>query len=279
MLKNRGSIVELGRETVKTIIGHLFLNAYAEEPDNGGAPPDDKGGAGGNPAGSGGATINYEDLIAKARQEEKQKQYKAIEKLKTQVTTLTDQHNNDLLKIAELEGKLTEAENKLTTAGKGDSTEVATLKKEVETLKNEKSALETKVNDYEKNKPASREEIEAQVRQELEAEYEVKSYKAEQLAAHKEEILVPEMVGGDTKEAIDQSITAAIARSNEIRTTLGVPVGGSKTPPKQQKAPKTPPANPGIGSVQNTGVDLNRLATVDVGSPEYAEMRKKLGLT
>lgn len=276
MHRNRGIIAEFGREVIKTVAGHLFLTAYAEEPNTGGTP-DDKGGAGEDPAKSGGQTINYEDLIAKARQEEKQKQYKAIEKLKTQVTTLTEQHNNDLLKIAELEGKLKEAETKLTTAGKGDSEEVATLKKEVEALKGEKTNLEKKVTDLEKNKPASREEIEAQVRQELEAEYEVKSYKAEQLAAHKDEILVPEMVGGDTKEAIDQSITAAIARSNEIRTTLGVPVNGGKTTP-QKKAPKTPPANPGIGSVQNTGVDLNRLATVDVASPEYAEMRKKLGL-
>ena len=113
MRKNCGIIAGMSNETVKKIISTISLKAFADE----GGEPD-----GAEPKTT--PTINYEDLIAKARKEEKEKQYKAIEKLKTQANTLTEQHNNDLLKIADLEKQLKDANDKLTTAGKGDSEEV-----------------------------------------------------------------------------------------------------------------------------------------------------------
>lgn len=267
MRKNCGTIAEFGRKSIKTIVDALALKVFAEEnPDDGG---DNKGGEGGNSSKS--PTINYEDLIAKARKEEKEKQYKTIEKLKTQVATLTEQHNNDLLRIADLEQKVTDAETKLTTAGKGDSEEVTALKNEVETLKGEKKTLEEKVKTFEGQKPIDRSEVEAEVRAELEAEYEVKTYKATKLLELKEEILVPELVIGDTKEDIDKSIEAALERSKEIKKSLGISEKGLK------KTPKTP-ANPSVGGVQDKSVDIERLATMDVRSKEYAELRKQLGL-
>ncbi len=239
---------------------------FAEEPSN-----DDGDEKGGEDKSSTKSTINYEDLIAKARKEEKEKQYKTIDKLKTQVNTLTEQHNNDLLRIADLEKKVTDAETKLTTAGKGDSEEISTLKTEIETLKGEKKSLEDKVKTFEGQKPVDRSEVEAEVRAELEAEYEVKTYKATKLLEMKDDILVPELVIGSTKEEIDKSIESALERSKEIKKSLGISEKG------QKKTPKTP-ANPSVGGVQDNGVDLERLATMDVRSKEYAELRKQLGL-
>lgn len=265
MRKNCGIIAGMSNEAIKKIIEAVSLRAFADEGDN---PEDTTGGEG-----SKAPTINYEDLIAKARKEEKEKQYKTIEKLKTQVNTLTEQHNSDLLKVADLEKQLQEATEKLTKAGSGDSEEVKTLKETIKTLTADKEALDKKVKEYESTKPVSREEVEAEVRAELETEYEVKTYKATKMAELKDDILVPELVFGNTKEEIDASIQTALERSAEIKKNLGINV--TKKPDK--RTPKSP-ANPSVSGVQDTEVSLERLATMDVRSPEYAQLRKQLGL-
>lgn len=267
MRSNCGTIEEpINKMTVKTLFGtvvSLFsLRAHAEETD-----PTNDGGEDNTSA----PTINYEDLISKARKEEKEKQYKTIEKLKGQVTTLTEQHNNDLLKIADLEKKLEVANDKLSKTGDNDSEAVKTLKTEVSTLSKEKADLEKKVADLEKNKPVSREEVEAEVRAELEAQYEVRAYKAEKMAELKDEILVPELVIGDTKEAIDASIQVALDRSKEIAEKLG------KKPAQQKRTPKSP-SNPDVSTVQDNQYSYDYLASLNPASKEYAEVRKQLGL-
>lgn len=274
MRKHCGIIAGMSNEAIKKIIGAVSFKAYADETD----PKGGASGTGEEDGGAGGSSINYEDLIKKAREEEKKKQYKTIERLKTQNATLTEQHNNDLLKIAELEKKLGEAETKLTTAGKGDSEEVTTLKSEIATLKQDKADLETKVSGLEANKPVSREEVEAEVRAELEKEYEVKTYKAEKMAELKDDILVPELIGGDTKEDIDASIQVALTRSAEIRKSLGLPEKKGATQQKPDKRTPKSPANPSVSGVQDKEVSLEYLATLDVRSPEYAKVRQQLGL-
>ena len=111
MIKKSGIIVgPMTKEAiVKRLFGGLTLKAFAEE-----NPTNDEGGDGGDgtPAKKQ-PTINYEDLIAKARKEEKDKQYKTIEKLKGQIDTLTQQHNDDLLAKADLEKQLKDAQEKL----------------------------------------------------------------------------------------------------------------------------------------------------------------------
>lgn len=263
MRKNCGIIAGMSSEAIKKIIEAISLRAFADE--GGDNPPDDNGGEGSKTP-----TINYEDLIAKARKEEKEKQYKTIEKLKTQNNTLTEQHNNDLLKIADLEKQLKEANDKLTKAGSGDSEEVKTLKETVKTLEKDKEDLDKKVKEFESKKPVSREEVEAEVRAELEAEYEVKTYKAEKMAELKDDLLVPELVIGTSKEEIDASIQSALARSAEIKKNLGI---GDKP---AKRTPKT--SNPSSSSVQDKEISLERLATMDVRSPEYAQLRQQLGL-
>ena len=269
MRKNRGIIAGMSNESIKKFIEAISLRAFADESDD----PDDNDGADGGEDAKTTPTINYEDLIAKARKEEKEKQYKTIEKLKGQIATLTEQHNNDLLVKADLEKQLKEANDKLTTAGSGDSEEVKTLKETIKTLEKDKADLDKKVKDYEANKPVSREEVEAEVRAELEAEYEVKTYKATKMAELKDDILVPELVMGTTKEEIDASIQSALDRSAEIKKNLGI-----STDKKQTKRTPKSPANPSVSGVQDNEVSLERLATMDVRSKEYAELRKQLGL-
>ena len=269
MRKNRGIIAGMSNEAIKKVIEAISLRAFADE----GADPDDNSSADGGEGAKTTPTINYEDLIAKARKEEKEKQYKTIEKLKGQIATLTEQHNNDLLVKADLEKQLKEANDKLTTAGSGDSEEVKTLKETIKTLEKDKADLDKKVKDYEAKKPVSREEVEAEVRAELEAEYEVKTYKATKMAELKDDILVPELVMGTTKEEIDASIQSALDRSAEIKKNLGI-----STDKKQTKRTPKSPANPNVSSVQDNEVSLERLATMDVRSKEYAELRKQLGL-
>lgn len=260
MKKNCGIVVGMSNEAIKKRIIEAFsLKALAEE------------GEGGTEQSIVTPSINYEDLIAKARKEEKEKQYKTIEKLKTQINTLTEQHNSDLLKVAELEKQLQEANTKLTTAGSGDSEEVKTLKETIKTLEKEKADLDKKVKEFESKTPVDRDEVVAEVKAELEKEYEVKTYKAEKMAELKNDILVPELVFGNTKEEIDASIQSALERSAEIKKNLGFTDKPNKRTPKS-------PANPSVSKVQDNQVSLERLATMDVRSPEYAQLRKELGL-
>lgn len=273
-----GSNTEFNTEKIKAVIEKVAMRAFADtaSDDSGGETGDDDGG-GDKPKPT---TLNYEDLISKARKEEKDKQYKTIERLKGQINTLTEQHNNDLLKVADLEEKLQTANEKLTKVGSGDSEEIKTLKETIKTLEGDKAELDKKVKDFEANAPQSREEIEKEVREALEAEYEVKTYKATKLAELKDQLLVPELVVGDTKEDIDKAIEAAMARSKEIRESLGIDgsAGDNKKPPKKDTKKRTPKSPNPSGSGSDSKIDLDYLATLDVSSPEYAEVRRQLGL-
>lgn len=276
-MKSNAAVKQIFNTTkIKAVIEKIALRAFADTADGGEGGEEPTGGDGGEKKKQ--PAINYEDLIVKARREEKEKQYKTIERLKTQVNTLTEQHNNDLLVVADLEKQLQTANEKLTTAGSGDSEEIKTLKETIKTLEGEKADLDKKVKDFEANKPQSREEIEKEVRAELEKEYEVKTYKATKLAEMKDQLLVPELVMGDTKEEIDTSLEAALARSEEIRKNLGItstPSGSGKKS-TEKRTPKSP-SNPSGGSGSKE-VSMERLATLSPKDPEYAKLRQQLGL-
>lgn len=271
MTKKRGIIAGpmTAEAIVKKLFGGLTLKAFAEE-----TPKDEPTGDEGENKPTHTPTVNFEELIQKARKEEKDKQYKKIEKLQGQVDTLTQQHNNDLLAKADLEKRLKEAQDKLKTAGQGDSEEVKTLKGEIDTLTKDKKALEEKIAEFEKKKPVDRAEVEKEVREELEKEYAVKNHKTQILAEHKEDLLLPELVFGDTVEELDKNLATALARSEEIRKTLGVTADGKKTT-QQKRTPKSPaPA-----SEEKFGeYSLEYLASLDPASDEYKNVRKKLGL-
>lgn len=82
-----------GKQLAERIFNMLSgtVTVFADEGDNGdnSKPP-----------------INYEELIAKARKEEKQKLYGEIEGLKSQVKMLTENNNKLLLEKAEAEKAL-----------------------------------------------------------------------------------------------------------------------------------------------------------------------------
>ena len=260
------NVKKIFKDFFSSVSRSLVLNVHADE-DGGDEPKE-----GDDPKNT--PTINYEDLISKARAEEKAKQYKTIEKLKGQIETLTKQHNEDLLKIGQLEEDLKTANSKLQTAGQGDSEEIKTLKGTISTLNKEKSDLEKKIKDIEDN-TVTREELEAEIRTELEAEYTTKTYRAEKMAELKDEILVPELVIGNTVEEIDASIEVALEKSKSIREKLGIVDGQPKSP--QGRTPKTP-SNPSMSRVQDSQFSMEYIAGLDVSSPEYAEFRKQMGL-
>lgn len=246
------------RELIKTVIGTLFLNVFAEEGET--IEGENKETEKPN------VVINYEDLIAKARKEEKEKQYSTIEKLKEQINTLTEQHNKDLLEKATLEKQVQELKNQSAEIKGDDSKTVIALKDRIRELEENNKMLEEKTN----NQPIiKKEDIEKEIRSELEKEYEVKNYKLEKLAEYKDDILVPELVFGSTKEEIDNSINSALERSKQIRESLNI---------SSRKKANIPPANPSSSTIQDKEVSFEKLATMDIRSNEYKELRKQLGL-
>lgn len=259
---------------MKNLISHintalknnLFLTAFADE------NPTDPPKSNDNPP-----AINYEQLIAQARREEKEKLYPQIEKLKAQVEVLTNQSNEALLAKGAVEKELADLKE---SQKKGDSEEVTKLKAQVEALKAENEEL--------KKNAVSEEDI----RKKLEEEYSVKLYAKDKLAENKDKILsvFAEKVTGKTKEEIDSAIEKAIASSDEIRKELGVEgkketddkdkdKDGKKKNGKDGKQKNNPPApNPQGGEGEKGKFDLEYVQSLDPRSEEYAKWRKSVGL-
>ena len=253
---------------MKNLISHintalnnnLFLTAFAEE--NPAEPPKNEGN-----------TMNFEQLIAQARREEKEKLYPQIEKLKAQAEVLTKQVNEALLAKGAVEKELADLKE---SQKKGDSEEVTKLKAQVEALKSENEDL--------KKNTVSEEDL----RKKLEEEYQVKLYAKDKLAENKDKILsvFAEKVVGNTKEEIDSAIEKAIASSDEIRKELGVEdkkkpekKGDNEEGKKESKSQNNPPApNPQGGEGEKGKFDLEYIQSLDPRSEEYAKWRKSVGL-
>ena len=239
---------------------NLFLTAFAEENPN--EPPKNEGNM-----------VNYEQLIAQARREEKEKLYPQIEKLKAQAEVLTKQVNEALLAKGAVEKELADLKE---SQKKGDSEEVTKLKAQVEALKSENEDL--------KKNTVSEEDL----RKKLEEEYQVKLYAKDKLAENKDKILsvFAEKVVGNTKEEIDSAIEKAIASSDEIRKELGVEdkkkpekKGDNGEGKKVSKSQNNPPApNPQGGEGEKGKFDLEYIQSLDPRSEEYAKWRKSVGL-
>ena len=239
---------------------NLFLTAFAEENPN--EPPKNEGNM-----------VNYEQLIAQARREEKEKLYPQIEKLKAQAEVLTKQVNEALLAKGAVEKELADLKE---SQKKGDSEEVTKLKAQVEALKSENEDL--------KKNTVNEEDL----RKKLEEEYQVKLYAKDKLAENKDKILsvFAEKVVGNTKEEIDSAIEKAIASSDEIRKELGVEdkkkpekKGDNGEGKKVSKSQNNPPApNPQGGEGEKGKFDLEYIQSLDPRSEEYAKWRKSVGL-
>lgn len=201
-------------------------------------------------------TVNFEDLIAKARQQEKAKLYPQIQKLQEQNNALTEKNNAHLLTIGEKDARISELEKEL---AESNTTNKKSASEKETALLSKISTLEKQIADMESNL-ISREEIEAEIK----AEYEVKLYR-EQKLREVGDAVIPELITGTTKEEIDASISLSQERYNQITSKV---LGGVQVPV----------ANVNTSSFQSKDLKIEDIANLDPRSPEYAQLRARLGL-
>ena len=239
------------KNTIKKTMDKIFLAVLAEEPPVGDPPITP-------PVKKDPPVVNFEDLVSKARQEEKAKLYPQIEKLKLDITALTESSNAHLLTIGNRDAEIETLKAKLKLAEEGssksDSDAVVALKKELKEVKKTLVDVEKNAVDVEK--------LEADIR----AEYDVKLYREQKLRESSE--VIEELVTGSTKEEIDSSFEVAKTRYAGIK-------GSATTTNTMGKIP--------VINVSTTAIDakdfkIEDLANMDVRSPEYKAMRIKLGL-
>ena len=221
--------------------------------------------------------LNFEDLVSKARKEEKDKIYPQLEEMKKQNKVLTKANNEHLLTIATFEEQVKNLNEQLAKAGKGDPQEVIDLKKSLDDALKLVDGLREEL----KNKPeGTTEEIRATIEEEIKKQYEVKLYRLQKIQEAGDEILIPDLVVGDTKEAVDASIAAAIEQAKVIKKKLGVDEGKKEggdmdnPPPKKPKPNPLNPAGKGLDTLND--LDPNVIRTMS--DEEYAEWRKKAGI-
>lgn len=240
------------------IFSKVFMSAFADEggttPPTEPVPPTTEPPT---PSSTSGATnpINFEDLIQSARKQEKDKLYPQIKKLEEDKKALIEKNNAHLLNIGEKDSEISSLKKEIEQLkSKGASTSSDNEKKlqsEVDTLKSELDTL--------KASTVSREDIE----KEIKAEYEVKLYR-EQKLREVGTSAIPELITGTTKEEIDSSLELAKKRFQDIQQQV---LGGVKIP---TASPST--------KFNNQDLKIEDLLKLDPRSPEYAELRKKLGL-
>jgi chromosome segregation ATPase len=185
----------------------FFLGLYAEGDDNNDNGNDNKDGAdnkGGNPPPKvdpkPNGDVAFEDLIKKARQEEKDKLY-------PQITQLKEKNNNLLLVIGERDKTIKELEEKVkglekdlesakTEGNKSKDKEVSELRAEVTSLTNKLTSIEE----------SHKKQIET---------LNVENLRIRLIAEAGNE-LIPELVTGNTEEEIKASITKSQERYKAI---------------------------------------------------------------
>ncbi len=231
----------------------MFISVFAEEPQ-GTEPTNPQGTEPTEPTQAN--TVNFEDLIAKARQQEKAKLYPQIQKLQEQNNALTEKNNAHLLTIGEKDARISELEKQLAESNnankKGASDKETSLLSKIAEL--EKELTDIKAN------TVSREEIEAEIK----AEYDVKLYR-EQKLREVGDTVIPELITGTTIQEIDASIKVSQDRYNQITSKV---LGGVQVPV----------ANVSTSSFQSKDLKIEDIANLDPRSPEYAQLRARLGL-
>ena len=212
-------------------------------------------------------SINFEQLVAQARKEEKDKLYPRIKKLEDENAVLLKSSNDSLLKIA----ALTQEIEKI----KGEGAEKTSA--EVKELEKKLAAAEKALEDLKKSAVD-----EAALRASIEKEYSVKLYIRDKVAENKDDILaiLAEGITGSTEEEVDKAIEAAKEKTLSVKKDLGlVDESGNpvSTPPKKDKPAKVSNPNPAMARVDSE-LSIEYLRGLDPRSKEYAELRKKMGL-
>lgn len=196
-------------------------------------------------------TVNFEDLVKKAREEEKSKLYPQIEKLKKD-------KNDLLLVVAEKDKAIKDLEKEITELQKNHSK----LAKDVEES--------TSTNKVVQEQALLISQLEQQL-EDIQAQYEldvnslkINSYREKQIALAGGAI-IPELVTGNTEEEINASIELAKQRYAQIQEQAMSSV----------QMPKS--VNPSVATLSQTAMK----SVEDIASmtpAEWAEYRKNLNI-
>lgn len=194
------------------------------------------------------STTELKELLAKVRQEEKQKVYNRIEALESQLKTKE-------AKIQELEKSMGDLQSKLTGKDEEKKTELQTL---TDTL----VSLQERIDQMATSRDNERSEFQKKQR-----ELELDKYREKKIFAAKGKI-IPEMVHGSTEAEIDTLFVLAKQRYQEIIASV---VAGKEA--EIEMTPTPPPVVPvrDSNSGQYTVDDIQRMSPA-----EYAAHRKDL---
>lgn len=237
---------------VRNVLKGMSITARAEEPTVDNTPQEPQAPSQGNTV----PTVNYEDLIAKARKEEKDKLYTQIQGKDSKITDLTEKNNSLLLDISAKDDEIQALKNEI----KGlKSANTKSDNEKIRGLEEEKTQLLATI-DQLKKEQAQIEEIENRIKN----EYEVKLYRMEKLNSVGDEI-ISELVTGTTKEEIDSSFEVAKAKYDSIREKY-----------ISKSTNSIPVANVDTGSFNANTV--NAMDITKMSPTEWAEYRTKLGL-
>ena len=218
-------------------------------------------------------TVSYEQLIARARQEEKDKLYPQLQAEKDKVKELIQKNNELLVKMGSLQNEYDVVKAQLddlkNNKGVNENAEITKLKAELDKVKKEYKEFKEGTVD----EATLRQKVEAEVKQ----QYEVEMYKVEKLNSDEfKGQIIPELVSGDTKEAIDESLAKSKARYEEL---IGVNRNQQQQPQQGQQlgaVPTMPVGNPNTQSFISATISAEEIQRM---TPEqWAEYRTKLGL-
>ena len=187
-------------------------------------------------------------MLTKARQEEKDKLYKSLEKTKAESQNLQAERDKVL-------NDLKLAEKKLTTLQDSNMSDIEKVNKQIELLAEQNNLLKSQLEQVSQ-------QAEARVR-----ESEVKSYRQKQI--EQSGLLFPEMVKGSTPEEIDASIAMLKEREQSVRQQVEDRLRSEKA----QDVPR--PMSPyGEQSQLNATADRYRISKMS--RDEYQAYRQKL---
>lgn len=206
--------------------------------------------------------INYEDLIAKARSDEKNKLYPEIEKLKKELEEKTEKVNAYLISVAEKDELIKDLQKQIETAKEEGAKEMGA------NVEGTKKELETQIAELQKQLEAKDVEFTA-----YKTEQELATYKAEKLKDVDETVV--EMVTGKTKEEIDASVEKAKAFYEKVASKFGGDKKEEEPPAKKAGAPLP---KPNLGNLESIFKNVTDEQISMMSPQQYAEFRKSIGM-
>lgn len=195
-------------------------------------------------------TVNFEDLIGKARKEERDKLYPEINKLK-------DDKNKYLLVIGEKDDEIKSLKDEIATL-KGDLGNVNTKLKDSKTNNKALTDLQIQYDSLQKEYDTLQTQYENEVNS-----LKLQSYKEKKIAEASGEIIA-ELVNGNTEEEINASYELAKTKYTEITN-------------RALQNVQMPSVNPASSQISLTQ-DVSLTDIKQMNPKQYAEYRKNLGL-